>query len=163
MLPGLVVFFRLTELTEESFFLLKNHHNNIIFQSKLFLDWCTKIVQFCRCYAVFVPMWELCRDQRLLAKCCNFFVVHSEYHVRMSKESKAPDFSNELESFADIESLESEEMWSSRVIDEHSRKESRTIIVTQLSLQNHSTKSWFLEVVSSSNSSKINFKLPWNS
>jgi hypothetical protein len=50
----------------------------------------------------------------------------------MSKESKAPDFSNELESFADIESLESEEMWSSRVIDEYSRKESRTVIIKRI-------------------------------
>jgi len=58
----------------------------------------------------------------------------------MSKESRAPDFRNELESFADIESLENEELWSYRVIDEHSRKESRTVIVTQLSLQNHSAK-----------------------
>ena len=58
----------------------------------------------------------------------------------MSKESNAPDFRKELGSFAEIESVENEEMWSSRVIDEYSRKESRTVIVTQLSLQNHSAK-----------------------
>jgi hypothetical protein len=59
----------------------------------------------------------------------------------MSKESNAPDFRKELGSFAEIESVENEEMWSSRVIDEYSRKESRTVIVTQLSLQDDSAKS----------------------
>jgi hypothetical protein len=59
----------------------------------------------------------------------------------MSKESNTPDFRNELGSFAEIESVENEEMWSSRVIDEYSRKQSRSVIVTQLSLQNHSAKS----------------------
>jgi hypothetical protein len=59
----------------------------------------------------------------------------------MSKESNTPDFRKELGSFAEIESVENEEMWSSRVIDEYSRKQSRTVIVTQLSLQNHSAKS----------------------
>ena len=47
----------------------------------------------------------------------------------------------ELELLAKIESLENEELWSSRVIDEHSRKESRTVIVVQLSLQDDSAKS----------------------
>ena len=58
----------------------------------------------------------------------------------MKKESNASDFKAELESFAVIEVLENEEMWSSRIIDEQSSKESGTVIVTQLSLQNHSAK-----------------------
>ena len=59
----------------------------------------------------------------------------------MSNKLNASDFKAELESLSEIEVLENEEMWSIRVIDEHSRKESRTVIVTQLSLQNHSAKS----------------------
>ena len=59
----------------------------------------------------------------------------------MNKKSNASDFKAELESLAEIEVLENEEMWSIRVIDEHSRKESRTVIVTQLSLQDDSAKS----------------------
>ena len=58
----------------------------------------------------------------------------------MNSKSTAPDSSAELESLAEVESLENEEMWSSRVIDEHSRKESRAVIVTQLSLQDDSAK-----------------------
>jgi hypothetical protein len=58
----------------------------------------------------------------------------------MNKESNASDFKAELESLAEIEILENEEMWSLRVIDEQSSKESRTIIVIQLSLQDDSTK-----------------------
>ena len=58
----------------------------------------------------------------------------------MNKESNASDFKAELESLAEIEVLENEEMWSSRIIDEQSSKESRSVIVTQLSLQNHSAK-----------------------
>ena len=58
----------------------------------------------------------------------------------MNKESNASEFKTELESLAEIEVLENEEMWSSRVIDEQSSKESRSVIVTQLSLQNHSAK-----------------------
>ena len=59
-----------------------------------------------------------------------------------NKESNSiPDWRKELDLFADLECLENEEMWASRVIDEHSRKKSRTVIVTQLSLQNHSAKS----------------------
>ena len=50
------------------------------------------------------------------------------------------DFKAELDSLAEIESLENEELWSSRVIDEQSSKESRSVIVIQLSLQNHSAK-----------------------
>jgi hypothetical protein len=58
----------------------------------------------------------------------------------MSEKSNALDFKAELESLSEIEVLENEEMWSSRIIDEQSSKESRTVIVTQLSLQNHSAK-----------------------
>ena len=58
----------------------------------------------------------------------------------MSKKSDASDFKAELDSLAKIEVLENEEMWSSRIIDEVSRKQSRTVIVTQLSLQDNSTK-----------------------
>ena len=59
----------------------------------------------------------------------------------MNNISTTPDFRSELDSLAEIESLENEESWSSRVIDEQSSKESRTIIVTQLSLQDDSTES----------------------
>ena len=58
----------------------------------------------------------------------------------MKNMSTAPDFRTELDSLSEIESLENEEMWSIRVIDEVSRKQSRTVIVTQLSLQDNSTK-----------------------
>ena len=58
----------------------------------------------------------------------------------MSKKSDASDFKAELESLSEIEVLENEEMWSSRIIDEVSRKQSRTVIVTQLSLQDDSAK-----------------------
>ena len=59
----------------------------------------------------------------------------------MNKKSNTSDFKAELESLAEIEVLENEEMWSSRIIDEVSRKQSRTVIVTQLSLQDDSAKS----------------------
>ena len=58
----------------------------------------------------------------------------------MNNKSNSPDFRSELESLAEIEVLENEEMWSSRIIDEVSRKQSRTVIVTQLSLQDDSAK-----------------------
>ena len=58
----------------------------------------------------------------------------------MSKKSDASDFKAELKSLSEIEVLENEEMWSSRIIDEVSRKQSRTVIVTQLSLQDDSAK-----------------------
>ena len=58
----------------------------------------------------------------------------------MVNESNSSDFNAELESLSEIEVLENEEMWSSRIIDEVSRKESRTVIVTQLSLQDDSAK-----------------------
>jgi hypothetical protein len=58
----------------------------------------------------------------------------------MNNKSNSPDFKAELESLAEIESIENEELWSSRVTDEQSSKESGTVIVTQLSLQNHSAK-----------------------
>ena len=59
----------------------------------------------------------------------------------MDNKSNSPDFRLELNSLVEIESLENEELWSSRVIDEQSSKESRSVIVTQLSLQNHSAES----------------------
>ena len=58
----------------------------------------------------------------------------------MNKESNASDFKAELESFAVIEVLENEEMWSSRIIDAVSRKQPGAVIVTQLSLQDDSAK-----------------------
>ncbi len=59
----------------------------------------------------------------------------------MNKESNASDFRLELESLAEIEVLENEEMWSSRIIDEDSRKQPGAVIVTQLPLQDDSAKS----------------------
>ena len=59
----------------------------------------------------------------------------------MNKKSTAPDFRSELELLAEIEVLENEEMWSSRIIDEVSRKESISGVVIQLTHQDDSTKS----------------------
>ena len=59
----------------------------------------------------------------------------------MKKESNASDFKAELESLADIEVLENEEMWFSRVIDEVSRKESISGVIIQLTHQDDSAKS----------------------
>jgi hypothetical protein len=58
----------------------------------------------------------------------------------MNKESNASDFKAELESFAEIEVLENEEMWSIRVIDEVSRKQSILCVIEQLSLQDNPTQ-----------------------
>ena len=58
----------------------------------------------------------------------------------MMNKISTQDFRSELNLLAEIESLENEELWSSRVTDEQSSKESGTVIVTQLSLQNHSAK-----------------------
>ena len=58
----------------------------------------------------------------------------------MNKKSNASDFKAELESLAEIEVLENEEMWSSRIIDEVSSKQPGAVIVTQLSLQYDSAK-----------------------
>jgi hypothetical protein len=58
----------------------------------------------------------------------------------MNKESNVSDFKAELESFAVIEVLENEEMWSSRIIDEDSRKESIPGVIIQLPLQDNPTK-----------------------
>ena len=58
----------------------------------------------------------------------------------MSKKSDASDFKAELDSLAKIEVLENEEMWSSRIIDEVSRKQPGAVIVIQLSLQDDSAK-----------------------
>ncbi len=58
----------------------------------------------------------------------------------MNKESNASDFKAELESFAVIEVLENEEMWSIRVIDEVSRKKSISGVIVQLPLQDNPTQ-----------------------
>ena len=58
----------------------------------------------------------------------------------MNKKSNASDFKAELESLAKIEVLENEEMWSSRIIDEVSRKESISGVIIQLPLQDNPTQ-----------------------
>ena len=58
----------------------------------------------------------------------------------MSKKSDASDFKAELDSLAKIEVLENEEMWSSRIIDEVSRKESISGVIIQLPLQDNPTQ-----------------------
>ena len=58
----------------------------------------------------------------------------------MNKKSNASDFKAELESLAEIEVLENEEMWSSKIIDEVSRKESISGVIIQLSLQDNPTQ-----------------------
>jgi hypothetical protein len=58
----------------------------------------------------------------------------------MNNIHNSVDFKAELDSFAEIESIENEELWSSRVTDEQSRKESRSVIVTQFSLQDDPAK-----------------------
>jgi hypothetical protein len=58
----------------------------------------------------------------------------------MNKESYASDFKGELESLSEIEVLENEEVWSYRVIDEHSRKESIPGVIIQLTHQDDSAK-----------------------
>ena len=58
----------------------------------------------------------------------------------MNKETHASDFKAELKSLSEIEVLENEEMWCSRVIDEVSRKESISRVIIQLSLQDNPTQ-----------------------
>ena len=58
----------------------------------------------------------------------------------MSNKSNSPDFKLELESLAEIEVLENEEMWSIRVIDEVSRKKSISGVIVQLTHQDDSAK-----------------------
>ena len=58
----------------------------------------------------------------------------------MNKESNTSDFRSELESLSEIEVLENEEMWASRIIDEVSRKESISGVIVQLSLQDNPTQ-----------------------
>ena len=58
----------------------------------------------------------------------------------MNNKSNSPDFRSELESLAEIEVLENEEMWSSRIIDEVSRKESISGVIVQLTHQDDSAK-----------------------
>ena len=59
----------------------------------------------------------------------------------MNKESNASEFKTELELLAKIEVLENEEMWSSRIIDEDSRKQSILCVIVQLTHQDDSAKS----------------------
>jgi hypothetical protein len=59
----------------------------------------------------------------------------------MKKESNASDFKAELESLAEIEVLENEEMWSSRIIDAVSRKQPGAVIILKFPLQDNPTKS----------------------
>jgi hypothetical protein len=59
----------------------------------------------------------------------------------MRNESNASDFKAELESLANIEILENEEMWSSRIIDEDSCKKSISGVIVQLTHQDDSAKS----------------------
>ena len=58
----------------------------------------------------------------------------------MSKKSDASDCKAELKSLSEIEVLENEEMWSSRIIDEVSRKESISGVIIQLPLQDNPTQ-----------------------
>ena len=58
----------------------------------------------------------------------------------MNKKSTAADFRSELKSLSEIEVLENEEMWSSRIIDEVSSKESISGVIIQLSLQDNTTQ-----------------------
>jgi len=58
----------------------------------------------------------------------------------MNKKSNSPDFRSELESLAEIEVLENEEMWSSRIIDEDSRKQPGSVIILKFPLQDNPTK-----------------------
>ena len=50
----------------------------------------------------------------------------------MDNKSNSPDFRLELNSLVEIESVENEELWSSRVIDEQSSKESRPVIIKRI-------------------------------
>ena len=59
----------------------------------------------------------------------------------MSNKLNASDFKAELESLAEIEVLENEEMWSSRIIDEDSCKKSISGVIVQLTHQDDSAKS----------------------
>ena len=58
----------------------------------------------------------------------------------MEKESNSSDFKAELKSLSEIEVLENEEMWSSRIIDEDSSKESISGVIIQLPLQDNPTQ-----------------------
>ena len=58
----------------------------------------------------------------------------------MNKKSNASDFKAELKSLVEIEVLENEEMWSSRIIDEVSRKESISGVILKFPLQDNPTQ-----------------------
>jgi hypothetical protein len=47
----------------------------------------------------------------------------------------------ELQQLSDLEFFENEEMWASRVIDEHSRKESGSVVIAEFTHQNDTTES----------------------
>ena len=51
------------------------------------------------------------------------------------------DIQIELDKLSNIEVLENEELWASRVINEHSRKESGSVVVTEFTHQNNTTES----------------------
>jgi len=46
----------------------------------------------------------------------------------------------ELQQISDLEFYENEEMWASRVIDEHSGEQSRSVVIRQFPLQDDSTE-----------------------
>ena len=46
----------------------------------------------------------------------------------------------ELQQISDLEFYENEEMWASRVIDEHSREQSRSVVIRQFPLEDDSTE-----------------------
>ena len=58
----------------------------------------------------------------------------------MNNKSNSSDFRSELESLVEIEVLENEEMWSIRVIDEVSRKESISGVILKFPLQDNPTQ-----------------------
>ena len=58
----------------------------------------------------------------------------------MNEISTASEFKAELESLSEIEVLENEEMWSIRIIDEVSSKESISGVIIQLPLQDNPTQ-----------------------
>jgi hypothetical protein len=51
-----------------------------------------------------------------------------------------PTAQSELQQLPEIEVLENEEMWASRVIDENSKEQSRSVVIRQFPLQDDSTE-----------------------
>ena len=58
----------------------------------------------------------------------------------MNEISTASEFKAELESLSEIEVLENEEMWSIRIIDEVSSKESISGVILKFLLQDNPTQ-----------------------